>query len=401
MSKAKPGRFWLRRSTPLLGLISALLFGGLRPSFAQNAAPKKAAKPEPDVILFTNGDRLTGKLLYETKGSVTFQSDSVGNVTVGWDKIKSISSHQNFAVIRQGVRINRKTPDTMAPQGTLSVEDQKIDISSSANGTTTEIPTSDAAYVVDAATYVKEVKGSPGWLSDWTGTATLGAAQIDSTQTSRSFTTAFTAARTVPNVNWMDPRLRTTLGFNSAYGSISQPNIPTVKTSILNADAEQDWYVSPRFYALADGAWQHNYSLGLDLQESYGGGFGLTVLKNARQELDAKVDIHFERQEFGITPGVIPPPPPTPSLNLIGADFGDVYSLKLAHGILFNENATISPAFNVTNAYSAVFNATLAFPVYKHFSFTVGALDNYVNDPAVGSNPNSFQYTGGLTYTFK
>lgn len=401
MFKAKLAKSRIGCPASLLSLFAVLLAPGLWPSLAQSADSKKAAKPEPDVIVFTNGDRLTGKLLYESKGSVTFQSDSVGNVTVAWAKIKSINSNQDFAVIRQGVRINRKTPDSMAPQGKLSVEDQKIEISSSANGTTTEIPASDAAYVVDAATFVKEVRGSPGWLSDWTGTATLGAAQIDATQNSRSFTTAITAARTVPNVTWMDPRLRTTLDFNSAYGSISQPNTPTVKTSIINAGAEQDWYLSPRFYALANSAWQHNYSLGLDLQESYGGGFGLTVFKNARQELDATFDIHFERQEFGITPGIVPPPPPAPSLNLVGADFTDVYSLKLAHGILFNENATISPAFNVPNAWSALINSTLAFPVYKHFSFTVGELDNYLNDPAVGSNANSFQYTGGLTYTFK
>ncbi len=48
------------------------------------------AAPAPDVIIFTNGDQLTGKLLREVDGSVTFHSDIAGDVTVTWDKIKSI-----------------------------------------------------------------------------------------------------------------------------------------------------------------------------------------------------------------------------------------------------------------------------------------------------------------------
>ena len=63
----------------------------------------------PDVIIFTNGDQLTGKLLREVNGSVTFHSDIAGDVTVTWDKIKSIHSSQQFAVIQQGQHVTRKT----------------------------------------------------------------------------------------------------------------------------------------------------------------------------------------------------------------------------------------------------------------------------------------------------
>ena len=75
--------------------------------------------------------------------------------------------------------------------------------------------------------------------------------------------------------------------------------------------------------------------------------------------------------------------------------------LKLPHGLVFNEGATITPAFNQTNAWSAVGTAGLVFPVYKQFSFSVGTLDDFLNDPAVGSKKNSFQFTAGVTYTLK
>jgi hypothetical protein len=231
------------------------------------------------------------------------------------------------------------------------------------------------------------------------GAVTAGASQVVATQNSRSFTVAASGVRSVPNATWLDPKSRSIFNFTSAYGSLTQPNTPETKTNIIHGDAEQDWYLSPRFYLLATLSMDHNYSQGLDLQQIYGGGAGFTIYKTPKQELDLKGDVHYERQSFGFTPG-IEPPVATPSKSLIGIDAGDTYVLKLPYKMVLNQNLAVTPAFNDIHAFSALFNAGLAFPVYKHFSFTVGTLDEFLNDPAVGSKRNSFQYTGGLTYSF-
>ncbi len=202
-------------------------------------------------------------------------------------------------------------------------------------------------------------------------------------------------------MTWLDPRDRTLVDFTGAYGSVTQPGTVGTKTNILHGDAEHDWYFSPRLYFLVNGSWDHNYSQGLSLQQSYGGGIGYTVIKEPKQELDIKFDVHYEKQTYFITPNILPPPPLTPSKNLIGMDFGDTYMLKLPHGLIFNEGATITPAFNQTNAWSAVGTAGLVFPVYKQFAFSIGTLDDFLNDPAIGSKKNSFQFTAGVTYTLK
>ncbi len=43
----------------------------------------------------------------------------------------------------------------------------------------------------------------------------------------------------------------------------------------------------------------------------------------------------------------------------------------------------------------------LIFPVYKNFGFSLGAQDNYINNPPSGYKSNTFQFTAGLNYTFK
>jgi hypothetical protein len=381
------------RSAPLAILLAALWFAvGLSPQALSQAAGA-------DVLILTNGDQLTGKLLREANGTVTFHSDMAGDLTFTWDKIKSIRTAQKFAVIQQGQHVSRKTSDADVAQGTVAIQNEEIQLET-ASGKVTNIPQKDAQYMVDEDTYSSEVHRNPSWRYGWSGSLTAGAADVQATTNSRSFTGGAAFARTVPGVGWMDPRNRTTADFAGAYGSLSQPGATTTKTNILHADAEHDWFLSPRFYALVDTSFDHNYSQGLNLQQIYGGGMGFVLLKTPRQELDLKGDIHYERQNYGFTPGIVPPTS-TPSKSLIGADIGDTYTAKLAHGMLFNQGLVVTPAFNTPSAYSALATAGLTFPVYKRLGFNLSALDDFLNDPAFGSKKNSFQFSAGLTYTLK
>jgi hypothetical protein len=386
------GRHFLRR---LLNILPAVGLAFAMPMHAQTPAAA------PDVLVFTNGDQLSGKLLHEAGGSVTFHSDMAGDITVTWDKIKSIHTAQQFAVIQQGQHVNRKTADADIVQGSVQVEDNQVKVTQGTGGATKDIPTKDAQYVIDKDTYTKELRSRPGFFSGWNGSVTAGATLVEATQNSRNFTGNAALVRAIPSVDWLDPRSRSIFDFTGAYGQVTQPGTVGTKTNIIHFDAEHDWFVTPRFYFLVDSSFDHNYSQGLNLQQVYGGGIGYTVIKEPKEQLDVKLDVHYEKQTYFVTPNIIPPPPLTPSKNLIGMDFGDTYMLKLPHGLTFNEGATITPAFNQTNAYSAVATAGLLFPVYKRFGFSLGALDDFLNDPAIGSKKNSFQFTAGVTYSLK
>jgi hypothetical protein len=389
-------RMFSRHSITLCAVLAFVL-----PGQAQSAPADKSAAPAPDVLVFTNGDQLTGKLLREVSGSVTFHSDMAGDVTVTWDKIKSIHSSQQFAVIQPGQHVNRKTPEAAIAHGPIQVQDSEVKVGPPEGGATKDIPVKNAQYMIDQDTYNKEVKRNPGWGYGWSGSVTAGATLVEATQNSRNFTGGAAIARTIPTINWLDPRVRTTFDFTGAYGTVTQPGTTGTKTNILHGDAEQDWYISPRFYYLVDAAFDHNYSQGLSLQQTYGGGLGYVVIKRPKEELDVKFDIHYEEQTYFVTPNILPPPPLTPSKNLIGADFADTYTVKLPRGLVFNQTAVITPAFNNTNAYSALASAGLVFPVYKRLGFNLGALDDFLNDPAAGSKKNSFQFSAGLNYTLK
>lgn len=369
----------------------------------------QAAAPAPDVITFTNGDQLSGKFVREAGGTVFFHSDIAGDISVGWDKIKEIHSATRVSVVQKGVILSKRTAPAQIPSGTLVVSNQQIELQPVNNATIAPIPVANAAYVVDQATLDKQLRGHPSFLQGWNGGASAGATIVAATQKQYTVSSGVSLVRTVPTVTWLDPRTRTSVNFAQSFGKITQPSYinssgevvssTSTKSSILHFDAEHDIYFSSRMYVLGTVAFDHNYSQSLDLQQIYGGGIGWTAIRDAKQQLDLKATVQYERQSFF---NVVPPA--VAQRNLIGSTFGANYNRKLPRGMLFNQQLLYIPAWNELKAYSVTETDTLSFPTYKNLSFFVGTLDSYLNGPPATDPPtkrNSFQFTMGVTYNIK
>ncbi len=355
-----------------------------------NCQTPAAANAEPDVLIFVDGEKLIGHLESSTDKCVTFKSAMAGEITADWSKIKEIHSAQKFAVIEKGTRVRLHENTANIPQGTLSVTDQSIQVGTAAQPSPVTIPVSNTAEVIDETTFLNTVLQRPSFFRAWRGTATLGISFVNSTQNSQAYTSAVSLTRSIPNADWMDPSNRTILTFNSAYGKITQPGTPTVKTSIIHGEAERDQYFSPRVYVFGDGAFDHNYSQGLNLQQTYGGGVGWTALKRANDEIDLKAELDFVDQQF-LTPAQ--------NQTFLGSIFSEAYNRTFPHKIVFHEQIGFAPAWTSMSDYSATGNMNLSIPAFKRLSVTLSALDTFLNNPAPGFRKNSFQFTTGLTYT--
>ncbi|WP_446741861.1 DUF481 domain-containing protein [Silvibacterium acidisoli] len=401
------------RSLPITFLLAAfaLLLLGSGYAFAADGADgaKNAAKPAPDVIIFQNGDQLSGTFVREVGGTVTFHNDITGDINVSWDKIKELRTGSKLVVLDQSVTGKMKKKDKLpanTPEGTVTMANSMITVHPDNNAMIEPIPVKNAAYVLDENTVNKQLRGHPGFFQGWNGTMTAGATTVSSTQNQYTFSGAAALVRVVPTVTWLDPKNRTTADFSGSYGKITQnaytsggvfyPETNT-KTSIYHADAERDQYFSPRLYYLGQAAFDHNFSLLLDLQQIYGGGIGWTAIKDPKQELDLKATVQYEKQSFiGDDTAA--------NQNLIGSTFSANYTRTLPGKIAFAQQVSFIPAYNTPRAYSATETDGLTFPAYKNFGFTVGTLDTYLNDPAPAvpsTKRNSFQFTFGITYTAK
>lgn len=366
----------------------------------------KPPAPEPDVLVLANGDTLHGKFVKEMSGTVTFHSDALGDLNVAWAKIRELHVSENVAVLESTMKARGKQAARQLPTGTLDATDTSITLhATSQQAAPQPIPVKNAEYIVDQATLDAQINHEPGFFAGWNGSATAGATLVTATQDQYTVSGSLALMREVPTVSWLDTRNRTSTDFSGSFGKITQPAytsggviVPatSTKSSIVHFDAERDEYVAPRFYALAQTALDHNYSQDLNLQQVYGGGMGWTVVKTPSQEADLKATVQYEKQDFIAGSG-------STNQNLIGSTFSAGYIQKLKL-VTWTQTLAYVPAWNVPRAYSADESDTFAFPAYKNFSFSVGTMDSYLNDPPATAPPtkrNSFQFTMGLTYAIK
>jgi hypothetical protein len=379
--------------TALLLLSAAATFPA---SLAHAQAGPPAPKPPSDVIVFTNGDQLTGTLERGVGNSIVFKSDVAGVITVSLDKIKELHSSGSFAVLRKDIPVSRKT---VVP-GTLIYIDGKLTVAAPIAAPEI-VPANQIAYIIDQPTYDKELEKKPGLLYGWNGAVNGGAIVVRSTDYGETLTAGIALVRAIPAVPFLPARNRTAFDLQETYGKLTSPVIPppstptpaaVTETSIFHADAERDEYFSARFFALGQTSFDHNYSQGLDLQQVYGGGIGWTAIKSARQQFDIKANIQYEKQSFQTASN---------NDNLIGSTISETYHRTLPRKLVFTESASILPAWNNTSAYSANVSGGLVMPVFRRLSLTVTTTDNFLNNPSAGFNKNSFQFVTAASYTLK
>ena len=365
-----------------------------------------------DVLVLSNGDTLHGKFVSAVNGKVTFHSDALGDLTLGWDKIKELKTNEKFAVLGKDVKLRGKKSMGQIPMGTMDVAHGAVTVHPENGAAIAPVPVNDAQFILTETELDKAVYQHQSLLAGWTGAATAGASVVTATQDQYTMTGGIGLVRVAPSVTWLNPRDRTSLGFTASFGKITQPGyfvpatppsttpalVPEVstKSSIFHADAERDEYFSPRFFALGQVAFDHNFGQDLQLQQIYGGGLGWTAFKTARQEADLKGTMQYEKQQFitGSSSG---------SPNLIGSTFAASYALHLKL-LAFAQGLAFVPAYNNPHAYSANETDTVSFPAYKNLSFSLGTMDSYLNNPPASLPPtkrNSFQFTMGLTYAIK
>lgn len=368
------------------------MLGACAGAGAQDAAPKAA----PDVLIFNNGDQLSGKLIQAIGDTVTFHSEMAGDISVSLDKVKELRSSGSFALLQK----DQKVVGALVRPGSVSVADGKLTVNSGEQVIQT-IPVANLGYLIDEPTFRRETNPHPSIWYGWNGAVSAGATLVRATQNATTFNASVALIRAFPTVSYLPPRNRTLVDVSESYGNQRSPGaIPNplglpdqvVKTSIFHADAEQDEYLSRRLYYLGEVAFDHNYSLGLDLDQIYGAGIGYTVFSDAKQQLDVKADVHYEKQAFFQSAS---------NQNLIGSTFAETYHRNLPRKILFTEAGNFIYSWNNSDAYSANLSAGLAFPIWKRFAANITGSDNYVNNTPAFYKKNSFQFVTGISYTLK
>jgi hypothetical protein len=389
-------------------------------ALAQNVAKKPvkpATKKEAEIkeeLTLKNDDRLTGELLSSTGTEIKFKSELAGEVTVALADIKELKSKREFAIVPKDVKNARDS--ALVPQGEIKIGEKGILVTPASSTKAEsgaapavsgaepgaakvlaekEVPSSKINYIVDDSAYQKEIHRKIGFRSGWDGHITTGTTMIYSTQNSYLYQVDTGLKRTVPTVDWLDPKLRSIINFTLSAGKTTQPGTPETVTNIYHFDGERDLYFNRQGYYLGTLSFDHNFAQGLILQQIYGLGVGATLFKKKNSEFDVTTDLHYESQQFNATANVT-----QLILHLVGSALTEAYTQKWEK-IHFDEKIVADVAYNNASAFSASGTSSVRMPVYKNLAFSVSVIDNFLNNPQVGYKKNSFQLSTGFALNLR
>jgi hypothetical protein len=357
---------------------------------AQTPAPK----PPPDLLVLNDDEKLVGHFIRSNGGDVRFKSDMLGELTIPWSKVKELRAGGTYTVVGKDIKLGRHSDTSKLPKGSLEATDKQITVTGAPGAAPQTVAVAEAAHVIESTEFEQQVLHSPGLGEAWTGAIHAGAALVEATQQSRSFTGGFDLVRAVPIEAWLDPRDRTLVDFNFANGIVKQPGAAEIKTDIIHGGLERDEYFSTRrMYGFAQATFDHNYSQGLDLGSQAGGGIGWTVVKSAANVVDAKASMTYLNQSFDGSGSV--------NKSLAASNFAEAFTHKFKHGVVLAQTFSATPTWNIMSDWLANASIGLTVPAYKRLNIALGAIDSYLNNPPPAFKKNSFQLTTGLTYTFK
>ena len=350
----------------------------------------KDAAQDNDKLTLVNGDTISGTLLRADSKNVVFKSTLLGELTLPWKNIKSLTTGKPYTVVTKENQARVGPID--ADLETIRVIPPTANAATPASTSDAGIPINDTVMVLDPQTYEKKVAVHPAPWQGWTGSMKGGVNLIDATQSQQVYTAEITFVRTTPELSWLPPHDKTTLSFLDNYGKLTQPGAPEVRTSIFHAIAEQDEFLSQRLFAYISAVYDHNIAQSLSLQQAYGGGIGWKIFDHPQSQVEAKGDLHYTRQSFEF---------PETQNNLLASSFSLTGMHKLPRAMLLRGATSFSPAYNRTNAFQMSGSSSLSVPLYHALSLDISFVDNYLNNPQPGFKQNSLQFTSGFQFNIK
>lgn len=327
-----------------------------------------------DTLRLTNGDRLTGTVKRADNAKVVFHSDPVGDVTVEWKDVQQLQTAGTYVIVE---------PDRTVVRGSVAFGAGALTVGGAS------VTLDRVRLIVSAADYDKAMR-EQGLLQGWRGELGAAFSEVSATQSSTSLSTDINLHRTVPPFEGVPQRSNTLFEFHAAYGSLTQPGVARVKTSIFSLGLEQDENFTAHAFALEDAAFSHNYSQGLQFQQEYGGGGGWILVDSKVTHLELKADVHWTREEFLAGP----------STSFVASNVSETMHRQLGR-IAWTENITAAPAYTNWNAFQASAATAWAMPVARALAVNIALLDSYLNNPQPGFQHNSFQFSTGVVWSVK
>jgi putative salt-induced outer membrane protein YdiY len=328
-----------------------------------------------DQVTLKNGDRVTGAIVKKDGDTLTIKTDLMGEVSVKWDQVESVRSDAPLNVV-----VGDKTV-----QSTLATSGGEVELKEQG----TRVPPASVVAIRNAEEQrAYERLQDPGLRDLWAGAIAIGFAGTSGNAQTRTFTTAFDAARITRND-------KTSVYFKMIRSSALLEGVKADTAEAARGGWAYNHVISPRVFVNVFNDYEYDRFQNLDLRFVLGGGLGYIVWTGERGRLDLLAGVAYNREKFGALGEV-----PAFTRNSAEAYWGDDLNYKLTSVTTLLQSFRMFNNLSNTGEYRMNFDLSANTQIARWLTWTLGISDRYLSNPVPGRKTNDFLYTTGLGITF-
>jgi len=338
-----------------------------------------AASTQADVATLKNGDRVTGTLVMVKDGKLQLKSDILGDLEIPLSQVATFAAAKPVAVVVKGGQ---------PVQGQLEIS-ASGDWQITAEGKSQTIPAANVDMILPAEAYHALVEHSARPWQDWKGGASLGYSVQSGDQNTSSFASTLNAVRERPESPIFKSHFRTNFGLTTLLSHATQ-GATVITSNTLSTSLREDYLFSPANFVFAIAGIDHIGAQGLYLRQTYGGGYGRTLINNSRASFSLLGGVTAVHEKFftGANDQIL--------AVLVGEKFG----FQISKRVRLDHNLNFYPNLTNTGQYRFDTSTTVAANLGKRFNLNTGIIDLFLSNPPVGSHQNNVAFTTGIGYTF-
>ncbi len=321
-----------------------------------------------DELIFTNGDRLTGKIDHVLEGKLVFISDVIGKVTIEMSKIQTFSTDDPVSVHLKDdnvllQKIESSEPGRFAIKGTDTVEAQEFDI-----------------------TAISSINPPPKPKPKWKGNISAGLTSTHGNTKTDSISASV-------NLSKRTEKDRTQLSMDYAKAKQQDPDTGEENTTEdwWRSKAKYDYFFSKKLYGYLDGRYEKDAIAELDRRVIVGGGGGYQWVESEDMNFSTEGGIATLYEKFDNQ---------TESNSEISVQAGYNFDKRLMKNVKFIHELTYYPSIEKFSDYfltsTGEVRANFTETMFTNFKVIFG----YDATPAIGKGGTDVKYIWGIGYNF-
>lgn len=322
-----------------------------------------------DVMLLTNGDRLTGKIKQLTDGKLVFESDVGGELNIDLSKIRTFSSdvpievHFSDGTVIKQAMVSGAAPGRIGIRATGTLAAQEFDL-----------------------TKITSINPPAKPTPKWHGAVSAGfSATQGNTSTERENVSVDVSRRSEND--------RITVKADYALGKQEDPDTGEEKTTEdwWRTRLKYDYFVSKKLYVYGDSRYEKDSVAELDRRMVVGGGGGYQWIESEDMNFSTEAGLASLYERFDNQTG---------SNTEVSVQLGYHFDKKLYKALTFINDLTYYPSIGDFGDYYLTSTAELRASFLKSMFANFKVIFDYDATPAEGAGKTDVKYILGVGWSF-